>query len=172
MKTQVIPAQITTVEDKIAGNFSLTQIMLLMIPVFWTVIVYTLFPQRLHLTLYKIPLILIVLPISIGLAIRIKDKIVLSWLVVLLAYQSRPKYYLFNKNDSYLRTLDLPVFEKKSRTLFKKAESKDKTQAKSPKFTLAQLIKLEGMLANPSYSWSLRSNKKGGLNVAFEQTQK
>lgn len=172
MKTRVIPAQITTVEDKIAGNFSLTQIMLLMVPVFWTVIVYTLFPQRLHLTLYKIPLVFIALPISVGLALRIKNKIVLSWLVVLLRYQSRPKYYLFNKNDSYLRTLDLPLFEKKQRKLFKKAESKEEIKAKSPSFTISQLIKLEGMLANPLYSLSLRSNKKGGFNVALEQTQK
>jgi hypothetical protein len=33
MRTRVIPAQITTVEDRIAGNLNLTQILLLMIPV-------------------------------------------------------------------------------------------------------------------------------------------
>lgn len=172
MKTQVIPAQITTVEDKIAGSFSLTQIMLLMIPVFWTVIVYTIFPQRMHLTLYKIPLVLLILPISVSLAVRIKDKIVLHWLSILLTYQARPKYYLFNKNDSYMRNLDLLVFEKRHNKLFKRAESKKEEKKKAPNFTFAQLIKLEGMLANPSYSLSLRSNKKGGLNVAFQQTQK
>ena len=40
MRTTVIPAQITTVEDKIAGSLNLTQILILMIPVFWATIVY------------------------------------------------------------------------------------------------------------------------------------
>ncbi len=60
MKTQVIPAQITTIEDKIAGNFSLTQILLLMFPVFWAAAVYTLLSPSLQLAWYKLPVILIV----------------------------------------------------------------------------------------------------------------
>ncbi len=116
MRTTVIPAQITTVEDKIAGSLNLTQIMILMVPVFWTTAVYTIFSPAMHLAWYKIPVILIVLFACLILSLRIKGKVLVEWLLVLAKYYGRPKYYLFNKNDSYLRSLDLPVFEKKTIT--------------------------------------------------------
>lgn len=172
MKTVVIPAQITTVEDKIAGSFNLTQIMLFMLPVFWTVIVYAIFPQRMHFTFYKIPLTIFVLLTSFALAVRIKEKIILQWVIILLRYQTRPKYYLYNKNDTYLRTLDLPSFEKKKAKLLKQAKASNEAKGKVSNFALRDLIKLEGVLSNPMYTFSLRSNKKGGFNVALEQSQK
>ena len=109
MRTTVIPAQITTVEDKIAGSLNLTQLMLLMVPVFWTTIVYTLFTPMMHVVWYKLPLVLVVLIISLSLAIRINGVVVFNWLFVILNYKLRPKLYVFNKNDSYLKEIDLPV---------------------------------------------------------------
>ena len=99
MRSKPIPAQITTVEDKIAGNLNLTQIMLLMVPVFFTTAAYAVFPPTMQLAIYKIPLVLVVLVLSLILSMRIKGKVVLNWLVILLRYNTRPRYYLFNKND-------------------------------------------------------------------------
>src|SRR3989344_8530921 len=99
MRSQPIPAQITTVEDKIAGNLNLTQIILLMVPVFFTTAAYAVFPPQMHLAVYKFPLVLIVLFVSLILSMRIKGKVVLNWLVILIQYNVRPRYYLFNKND-------------------------------------------------------------------------
>ena len=172
MKTVVIPAQITTVEDKIAGNFNLTQIMLLMAPVFWTVLVYTVFPPHLKLELYKLPLIFLVTLICIALSIRIKEKVVLSWVLILLTYNLRPKFYLLDKNDSYLRTLDLPLFEKTKSAIVKK-EASQKAIAKDVfSFSIKDLVRMETLLSNPSSTFSLRSQKKGGLRVVFEQAGK
>ena len=172
MKTVVIPAQITTVEDKIAGNFNLTQIMLLMAPVFWTVLVYTVFAPRMQLTMYKVPIIFLVTLVCIALSIRIKEKVVLSWVIILLTYNLRPKYYLLDKNDSYLRTIDLPVFEKTKRNLLKKEATNKLETKKAFSFSIRDLVRLEGLLKNPSYSFSLKSQKKGGLHVVFEQAVK
>ena len=108
MRTRVIPAQITTVEDKIAGNLNLTQILVLMAPVFFSTVVYALFPPTLLLVWYKITLSLIAFVLCVILSLRIKGKVVLNWIVILLKYSLRPKYYVFNKNEQYLRTLDLP----------------------------------------------------------------
>ena len=172
MKTVVIPAQITTVEDKIAGNFNLTQIMLLMAPVFWAVLVYTVFPPHLKLELYKLPLIFLVTLICIALSIRIKEKVVLSWVLILLTYNLRPKFYLLDKNDSYLRTLDLPLFEKTKSAIVKK-EASQKAIAKDVfSFSIKDLVRMETLLSNPSSTFSLRSQKKGGLRVVFEQAGK
>jgi hypothetical protein len=172
MRSQPIPAQITTVEDKIAGNLNLTQIMLLMVPVFFTTAAYAMFPPRMHLAIYKFPLVLIVLIVSLILSMRIKGKVVLNWLVILLRYNLRPRYYLFNKNDAYLRTLDLPVFDKKPRKLFKKAPAKLEKRAPIPAFALSDLAKLQNVITNPKYSFVLKAGKKGGFNVSLGQVQK
>ena len=83
MKTTIIPAQITTVEDKIAGNLNLTQIIILMIPVLWTAFVYVGLPPATKLSLYKLPLILLVVFVCMTLALRIKGKVVYNWLFIL-----------------------------------------------------------------------------------------
>jgi hypothetical protein len=172
MRSQPIPAQITTVEDKIAGNLNLTQIILLMVPVFFTTIAYAIFPPQMHLAVYKLPLVLLVLIISLVLSMRIKGKVVLNWLVIVLGYNLRPRYYLFNKNDTYLRILDLPVFEKKQRKIFKKAPAKLEKSVSIPIFGLNDLVKLQTFINNPKYSFVLKPGKKGGFNVSVGQVQK
>ncbi len=171
MRSQVIPAQITTVEDKIAGNLNLTQIMLLLFPAFWATTVFTLFSPGLHLTLYKLPLILVVLITCLVLALRIKGKVVLSWAITILRYNMRPKYYVFNKNETYLRTLDLPVFEKKQKVKPVKSNVKEQILVKAP-ISIGNLITFDNLLSNPKYSFSFKQTRKGGLDVAFKQEQK
>lgn len=169
MKTRIIPAQITTVEDKIVGNLSLTQIILLMIPVFWFMIVYTLFFPFMHFAWYKIPLFLIFGLSSLILSIRIKEKIILSWLTVLLRYTTRPKYYVFNKNDSYLRDMHIISFTKEKKKI--KALIIEKKAVTDKVLAFADFVRLENLLSDPKISFSIKSHKKGGLHVAFEQKQ-
>lgn len=171
MRSQVIPAQITTVEDKIAGNLNLTQIMLLLFPAFWATVVFTIFSPRLHLSLYKLPLVLVVLIMCLVLALRIKGKVVLNWAITILRYNLRPKYYVFDKNDSFLRTLDLPVFEKKQKVKPVKETAKAAKRVNVP-VSIGNLIRFDNLLANPKYSFSFRQTRKGGLDVAFKQEQK
>lgn len=172
MRTTVIPAQITTVEDKIAGNLNLTQIMILMVPVFWSTIVYAIFPAPMKLALYKLPVALSVTLLCIILSLRIKGKVIVSWLGVLIRYNLRPKYYLFNKNDAYLREMYLPEFEKRSVKLFQKAPAKKEIKIKASSFGMKELIALRGFINNPNYSLSLKPDRRGGLYVALEQIQK
>ncbi|MCL5675552.1 MAG: hypothetical protein M1120_00295 [Patescibacteria group bacterium] len=172
MRTTVIPAQITTIEDKIAGNLNLIQILILMVPVFWTTIIYTIFTPAMHLAWYKIPLVLSVLFICLLLSLRIKGKVVVSWLGILFRYNIRPKYYVFNKNSFYLRNLDLPIFEKREVKLLHKNVAKKETKQLNLKFSIADFVKFENMIGNPKYTLSYREGKKGGINVAFRQVQK
>lgn len=171
MKTRVIPAQITTVEDKIAGNLNLTQIVLLMIPVFWLMIVYTLFFPQMQVTLYKLPLIVVVLITCFALAIRVKGKVMLNWLIILFKFNIRPKYYLFNKNDDFERVMNLPSLEKVKRKTSVKSLSKQEEKSIPSGISFGDIVRLEHIIANPKISFSMRTNKKGGLYVAFEQKQ-
>lgn len=174
MRTTVIPAQITTVEDKIAGSLNLTQIIILMMPVFWTTLVYAIFPPYMHLAWYKLPVVLAVAVLCLILSLRIKGKVVVNWLAVLIRYNLRPKYYLFNKNDSYLRELYMPEFEKKEWSFLKlyktkKVERRKAIKIKASSFGMKELMGLRAFINNPNYSISLKPDRRGGLYVSLEQ---
>jgi hypothetical protein len=99
MKTAIVPAQVTSIEDLIVANLSLTQIILLIVPVFMAVFVFAGLPPVMHLKPYKlVVLILLSLP-EATLAIRIRGQLVLKWLAVLLAYQIRPRVYLLSQRS-------------------------------------------------------------------------
>lgn len=171
MKTTVIPAQITTIEDKIVGSLNLTQIILMMVPVFWATFVYALFIPAMQLAWYKLPLVIIVTIICLGLCLRIKGKIVLDWLLVLARFNVRPKYYVFNKNDEFLRQIDLPVFEVQTKAV-KKVKAIKESKVRLPNFDIKDLIQLDNLIENENVTVRLRAGKKGGFNVAFEQVSK
>ena len=57
MKTTVVPAQITTIEDRIAGNLTFIQIVLLICALILSTVVYAAIPPRIHLTVVKLILI-------------------------------------------------------------------------------------------------------------------
>ena len=170
MRIRNIPAQITTVEDKIVGNLNLTQMFLLMVPVFWGMIIYTMFSPFMNFAWYKLFLFLIVGVISLTMAIRIKDKILLQWIVILLRFNFRPKYYILNKNDAYLRTMDVITVEKEKRKEMK-VHAKQKQKITKQQIQLGDLIRFENILTNPKYNFSIKSQKKGALYVAIEQKQ-
>lgn len=159
MRTTIIPAQITTVEDKIAGSLNFAQILLLMTPVLWGTLVYAVFSPSMKLAPYKFSLVLIVSAFSLVLALRVKDKIIAEWIGVLLRYKLRPKFYIFNKNDLTERTLDLP-FEPSSH--HKKVTVKAVTK-QAKELSVKELIKLEQAMTSKNLAVSFRYGRKGAL---------
>lgn len=166
MRSQVIPAQITTVEDKIAGNFSLMQIMLLLMPVLIATFIYAFLPPTMTFVIYKLVLASIFAVLSITLAIRVKGRIIASWLVVLVRYNARPKYYVYNKNSATYREVLKPKIQAAAidTSIVKKAVSK---QVNTP--DIKDVLKLRHLLDTTDFNLTYRSGKKGGLNVAFEK---
>jgi len=146
MRTTIIPAQITTVEDKIAGSLNMTQILILLFPVLWTALIYVLVYPVMKLSAFKFTLILLITLLCVILILRIKDKIIAEWLGVLLKYRLRPKYYLFNKNDLISRTVDMPDLPAESVTANNAVKTLVKT--KSTDVKLADLIKLEKFISS------------------------
>lgn len=144
MRTTIIPAQITTVEDKIAGSLNMTQILILMFPVLWTALVYILFIPTMKLAPYKLGLIGIVILICLVLVIRIKDKIVAEWLGVVLRYQFRPKYWLYNKNDITNRIIDVPDIP--NIALVKRKSAKKVSDDQKPEVNISDLVRLEQLI--------------------------
>lgn len=163
MKTTVIPAQITTVEDKIAGNLNLTQIMLLLASLFIAVGIYAVLPARLHFSVYKIPLIIAGFLVCFTLALRIKDRVVLNWLFILAGYYLRPAYYVADKNDIYLRDIVLePVIKKKVRKAHRLSKAKNEKEV--PMFIPDNIERILGISrAKLSFKFD-----KEGINAVWQ----
>lgn len=143
MRTTIIPAQITTVEDKIAGSLNITQILLMITPILVDTLIYVALLPQSKINIFKIILMLIITITFFLLALRIKGKIVLMWLIVLFNYQLRPKYYLFNKNSLYQR--DLSFIETESRKNIKDKKEKLIINEKID-LSVTELIKLEKLM--------------------------
>lgn len=144
MRTTIIPAQITTVEDKIAGNLSMAQILIMLIPVGLTAVIYILLSPSMKLVSYKLVLIIAITLICLILAIRIKDKIVAEWLGILLTYSNRPRYYLFNKNNLTGRAVDLPTMPKERH--LSKIKAIKNVEVPHDEINLSDQIKLDDLI--------------------------
>ncbi len=176
MKTRIIPAQITTVEDMIAGNLNFAQINLLILPILLSGANYVLIPVAMKLSVIKLSISFITFLVCLILAIKIKGKIILQWVLILVRFNMRSKYYVFDKNARAMREIDLPSFEKKSFKLFSKKQSKNKTKVtvSYPKFDIQEMVKLEQIIQKGQISFKSIKKVGGGgkFNVAFEQNRK
>ena len=168
MKTTTVPAQITTVEDKIAGNLSPLQLALMTAPIFFSGLLYVVFPPVLKLSGIKLGVSGLLLVVCLALAIRIRGKLVLNWLVMILRYNLRPRYYLFNKNDEYLRTPD--------QTSGSEPVTIDQSITKEPikpipltELALPARVRLETAMADPRANFGLTTTRKGDLRVRITE---
>ena len=166
MRTNIIPAQITTVEDKIAGNLNLTQIAILMTPVFLGTGVYCFFPPSMHFSIYKVIIVAFVLIVALLLSLRIKGKVVVNWLGMLFKFNLRPKFYIFNKNDLYQRELYLPTIIKPDQNAVLVKEVKATST-----FISKDLLRIKKYLKNPKYALNLTPKKRGGFYVVLNENK-
>jgi hypothetical protein len=162
MKSTFVPAQITTVEDKIAGNLSLNQLVLLAAPVFVAGAMFILLPPFVKVTPIKVVLSTVIFVVSASMAIRIRGKLLVEWAVVLLRYNVRPRYSLYNKNDMYLRTKQVEPNEELT-------EETAATQTKKllpalPKLPVPDIARLEAIIRDPRANFSVEK-RKGKLHV-------
>lgn len=158
MRTTIIPAQITTVEDKIAGSLNMTQILILMFPVLWTAVIYILFAPAMKLVPYKLGLIGVVIMICLILVIRIKDKIVAEWLGVVLRYHFRPRFWLYNKNDSANRIIDIPDIP--DIALIKRNSAKKTANDQKSEINISDLVRLEQLIDSGKVAVRYQFEKK------------
>ena len=169
MKMTVVPAQVTTVEDRIIGNLGFSQILLLIVPVFAAAGIFVLLPPFMGGALYKYVIMGVVTLLFGLLSIRIKGKILALWLVTVLRYNLRPKYYLFNKNvttgrDEYHGKAVAP--EAKEATEKKPVKKTSLNQLDIP--TTARIL---ATIENPATNFRLETGKKGDLHVRFTEIE-
>jgi hypothetical protein len=167
MKATVVPAQVTTVEDRIIGSLGLSQILLLSAPIFGGCALYIVLPPIMHATLYKVMVMVAFLLLCSLLSIRIRGKIVLFWLIAILRYNLRPRYYVFNKRSLHGRDLHEP-----EPSMGIEAETKGVKQTSRRKLPLsiAEVAQIERLIDNPAANLSFE-NRKGYLYVRITEVK-
>lgn len=167
MKVTVVPAQVTTVEDRVAGNLSFSQLILFAIPVFGGSLLFAILPPFMEAHLYKISIITIFAALCVMLAIRIKGKIVLLWLIVLMRYRLRPRIYTLSKNTIACREEYPTPSELTTRAKSAPALKEEKTPI--PLLGDSEKAYLLATLNDPMERLAIELTKKGGLNVRISE---
>jgi hypothetical protein len=168
MKQTVVPAQVTTVEDRIVGNLGISQMVLLSMPVLAAGIVFTVLPPALHVALYKLLFLVPFAALCAALSIRIKGKIVLFWIIVRVRYNLRPQYYVFNKNTVASRQLYDGV---KATNLPREEPEKSKPNSQRSTLTTAEIIRTFAAMDNPAAKLAFTTDKKGKLHVRITEVK-
>ena len=168
MKTTVVPAQVTTVEDRIVGNLSFSQMMFLVIPIFASAAIFAILPPLMGAAVYKYVIIGLVVVACSVLAVRIKGQILAVWFVTILRYNVRPKYYLFNKNVTTLRE-DYPIRPAKSGQ--QDALVKNKQPSIRQKLDIPATARVLATLENPAANVRFEATKRGALYVRFTEVE-
>lgn len=168
MKVTVVPAQVTTVEDRIIGNLGFSQMLLMVVPVFASAALFVVLPPFMGNAIYKYVVMGILAMICCVLAIRIKGKILGAWIILVLRYNLRPKYYLFNKNVSALRENYTNEQEK--------IQEEPVTVAAKPRPTRLKLdqpvtAKILATIENPAAKVRFETGKRGTLHVRLTEVE-
>jgi hypothetical protein len=164
MRVTAIPAQVTTVEDRITGNLNLVQLILLCTPIFAAGLLFAIVPPVMHLSSYKMPLIVLLVLLCGTLAIRFKGKLVLFWIAILLRYWLRPRYYVFNKHSTHGRKKYNGVPEIVDEEI---SEVPVRTNKKSI-LSFQDITKVQELIENPAANLAFES-RKGGLYVRITE---
>ena len=167
MRVTAVPAQVTTVEDRIAGKLGMSQIVLLFIPIIGGSLLYAGLPPVMHSSPYKLVLLTLLLCICGLLAIRIKGKIVLFWIAILLRYQLRPRYYVFDKRSLHGRKL---YKDSVGKVVEEETPEIEERVRNVPALSLEDMIRVNDVISNPAANFAFEI-RKGGLYVRITEVE-
>ena len=169
MRSAIVPAQITTVEDKVMGNLSLAQLLLLASPIFIGSLIYFVFPPSLSGALYKTILTGLTTVIFWVLGVRLKGRILLGWAITIGRYNLRPRYNVNDKNDLYLREAES---RPEASLATEEAQSDDEEAYEpAPILSLAEAVFLERIIASPKANLHFKTDRRGELRVHINENK-
>jgi hypothetical protein len=170
MRTTIVPAQVTTVEDRIIGNMGGMQSALLIVATMCATAVYIFLPPFFSYDSYKLLPMLSIAAACGLLAIRIRGRIIITWIVVIGRYMLRPKYYTYDKRSPHLRDIAVSTPTKKDVEVAK--DSEPLRNIVSPvNLTIHEAIAVGEFVANPQTNLHIKSDRKGRISVHFNEVQ-
>jgi hypothetical protein len=158
----VVPAQILTVEDKIAGSLSMRQLILIGTGVIGSGGIYLVMEPSNKASLLKALLLLAFNAATLGSAVRYKGSLLMDWAFVGLVYTFRPRHWIYDKQSTYLRDTE----QQKSQEDNVAVEVEKTNIAPLPTVDLSTKIEIERLLRDPAKQVRY-VNTKGGLKIVF-----
>jgi hypothetical protein len=150
MRISIVPAEMTSVKDKIIGNLELKQILLLATPLIFAIFTYIAIPPFNKTNSPKIILFIIFSFISSILSINISGELVLEIIINGFKYLIRPKIHL-----STIKNLEDEILED--------LKNNEISMENSRPPEIKDRIKLDLPKGNVAFYF----NRKGALNVRF-----
>ena len=144
MRSTVIPAQITSVEDKITSFLNLKQIIILVVNLILVMIIFLIIPPLVKFTFLKMIIAIILSLIITPLSFKYKGHILIEYLSLILGYKFRPKTFVLIRDDQPIEDLSF-----------------NKISERSQKLNHTSLNNLKKL------SFSYGYGKKGGVYVQF-----
>jgi len=167
MKKSIVPAQVMTVEDQIFFSLTPLQLILMLAPLLIGFMLFLSIPPKLQFNEAKVIPIAFLEVVGMVLSVRVKGRILLYWLLLISKYNARPGHYTYNKNDLYLR--NVPVDGDKDRAEPQPTGAVVKIESGKQVLTLAEVIRIEGILADPRAKVRYITGKDGRLNVVIQE---
>lgn len=169
MRTTTVPAQVTTLEDRVIGNMGGTQSVLVIIATLCATAIYIFLPPFFAYDGYKLlPMGCIAAACGL-LAIKVRGRIILAWIIVMGRYVVRPRYYIYDKRSTYLRDISVPSPVKEEIEVVK-TELPRKSVSRSY-LAAHEAIAVEEFVANPQTDLHIKTDRKGRLSVHFNENK-
>lgn len=161
MKTNVIPSQITTIEDRVLGSLTVSQALILGADALVVLILYPVLSLFLASLVYKLLILIPIASMGLSLSVRLRGMLLYSWLLLIAHYGMRPRYYAFQKQASRLE--NIPPQSSMSTTSM--ATPDDSTKTTRPTLCMPlgidELIRLEHYLGLAGSREIYKFTKKG-----------
>lgn len=166
-RSAIVPAQITTVEDKVFANLSFIQVALLGVPLLIGLAVTLFCLPFMKLAAYKVVIDALLLIPSLF-AIRRGDELLIYKLVRRVQFNRRARYFTFDKSDGYLRSSD----EKQDLSVAVEAVKEEEIIAQDvPEIPIADRVRLEAIMRDPQAGLRYVVGKNGRLDVIIQEVK-
>jgi hypothetical protein len=166
MKRTIIPAQITTVEDRFAANLTLSQLITLSSALFLDIFLFLILPKFAKLDTYKVVTFTLIDPVIAALAYRYKEDTLLNWLKLIHEYRSNTHIYIFDKNTDFNRPGDLDIETETEPTKQVKVVNE-----KPIPMAIEDRVKAYKLLDQIDYEFKFAKSKGAEVNVQIIQNR-
>jgi hypothetical protein len=169
MRVSVVPAQVTTVEDRIIGCLGFMQILILVSAILCGAGVFVVLPPMMGEAWYKYGIIAAVLTVGSILSIRVRGVILAHWVSIIVRYNQRPMYYVADKNTTAYRQRDKDKDKDDQAHISAHASPRTVSRHQLVHLDASARAKARAVIDDPAAHIRIATDTKGGVHVRITQ---
>ena len=175
MRVSVVPAQVTTVEDRIIGCLGFMQILILVSAILCGAGVFVVLPPMMGEAWYKYGIIAAVLTVGSILSIRVRGVVLAHWVSIVVRYNQRPMYYVADKNTTAYRQrdkdidIDIDIDDQAHMPVHAHASFGTANRHQPVHLDVSARAKARAVIDDPAAHIRIATDTKGGVHVRITQ---